>query len=452
MRIHVRVLGSACLELDGARVRLSPQAVKLLLRLVAAEGKTVPAGALYRELWAAPPDLRITRGHRTEVQKRVHELRRAMADGHPGEGAGPLRTEQSLTGREPVSAYRLVLDQGQLDRLEFERLVNQATHSAPGHAVALLGEALRLWRGTPFEEVAGSAFAQPLVRRLTDLHSMARRELLRAHSTLGQLHLALPLAESLARETPDDPEAVRTLRELRENLRARHGDDVLRHPITPLRTTVVVKHGDLFDQEDANLVVGFGDTFDTSTDEDVVISRDSVQGQLLRRLYADRRGDLDRQLRKALRGVPPAGTETARDKPRGKRVRYPLGTVVPLPLPGRRVFATVYCRQGNDLVTRGTKDQLRASLDRLWDAVIVHGLYKPVAVPLLGSRLARIDGIDDEESLRMIVESFLRASRRTPVAPELRVMVHTPSLERIRIWDVSRFLDSLDGSVRTGDE
>ncbi|MFJ4621026.1 macro domain-containing protein [Streptomyces sp. NPDC088812] len=452
MRIRVKVLGSACLELDGARVRLSPQAVKLLLRLVAADGDTIPAGRLYEELWGAPPGLRITRLHRTEVQKRVHELRRAMAAGPPGDQAGLLRTEQSLTGRDPVSAYRLVLDQHQLDRLEFERLVNQATHAAPGHAAAMLNEALRLWRGTPFEEVATSPFARPVVRRLTDLYDTARRELVRVHAELGQLHLALPIAESLARQAPGDPESARTLRALRESLRARHGDEVLRHEIRPLRTTIVVKRGDLFDQDDANVVVGFGDTFDTSTDEDVVISRDSVQGQLLHRVYGGSREDLDRRLRKALRGVTPAGVESVREKPRGKRVRYPVGTVVPLPLPGRRIFATVYCRQGNDLVTRGTKDQLRAALDRLWESVTVHGLYKPVAVPLVGSRLARIDGLGDEESMRMIVETFLRASRSTPVAPELRIVVRTSSLQRIRIWDVARFVERLDGTGRYADE
>jgi hypothetical protein len=344
-----------------------------------------------------------------------------------------------------VSAYRLVLNQSQLDRLEFERLVNEATHAAPVTAAALLDRALGLWRGTPLAEVAESPFAQPLVRHLTDLYGTARRELVRVHSELGQLHLALPIAETLAQEAPDDPDAARTLRTLRERLRARHGDEVLRHEVAPLRTTVVIKRGDLFDQQDANLVVGFGDTFDTSTD-DVVISQDSVQGQLLHRVYDGSREALDRELRRALRTVTPAGRESVRDKPRGKRVRYPLGTVVPLPLPGRRIFATVYCRQGNDLVTRGTREHLRDALERLWESVIVHGLYKPVAVPLVGSRLARIDGLSDEESLMMITETFLRASRITPVSPELRIVVRPSSLERMRVLDVVRFVEGMDGS------
>lgn len=450
-RIRVKVLGSVCLELDGVGVHLSPQTTRLLLRLVAAEGDVITAGRLYQELWDAPPGQRITRLHRAEVQKRVHELRRAMAAGRPGIGDDLLRTEQSLTDRDPTSAYRLVLNHSQLDRLEFERLVSEAAHAAPVTATGLLGRALDLWRGTPFEEVAESPFARPVVRRLTDLHGTARRELVRVHCELGQLRLALPIAETLTQEAPDDAEALRTLHELREKLRARHGDEVLRHEITRLRTTVVVKRGDLFDQDDANLVVGFGDTFDTSTDQDVVISRDSVQGQLLHKVYGGSREALDRALRRVLRTVPPARRESARDKPRGKRVRYPVGTVVPLPLPGRRIFAAVYCRQGNDLVTRGTKAQLRETLERLWESVTVHGLYKPVAIPLAGSRLARIDGLDEEQSLMTIVETFLRASRSTPVSPELRIVVRPSALERMRIWDVVRFVEALDGTGRCGD-
>lgn len=446
VRMRVKVLGSACLELDGTDVPLSKQAVRVLLRLVAAEGDVIPAGRLYQELWDAPPGQRITRYHRNEVQKKISELRKAMAPGPEGEATTVLRTERALAGRDPVSAYRLILSQGQLDRLEFERLVNEAAHAAPVTAASLLNRALGLWRGTPLEEVAQSHFAQPLVRRLTELHGTALRELVRVHTELGQLHLALPIAETLAQEMPDDVDAVRTLRELRERLRARHGDEVLRHEVAPLRTTVVIKRGDLFDQQDANLVVGFGDTFDTATD-DIVISRDSVQGQLLHRVYGGSREALDRELRRALRPVPPVQRENVRDKPRGKRVRYPVGTVVPLPLPGRRIFATVYCRQGNDLVTRGTREQLREALEQLWESVTVHGLYKPVAIPLVGSRLARIDGLSDEESLRMITETFLKASRATPVSPELRIVVRPSSLERMRVLDVVGFMEDGDGDA-----
>ena len=56
---------------------------------------------------------------------------------------------------------------------------------------------------------------------------------------------------------------------------------MLREDFPELRTAVVIVSGDLFDQEDANLVVGFTDTFDTDTDRNIIISRESAQGLML---------------------------------------------------------------------------------------------------------------------------------------------------------------------------
>ncbi len=64
--------------------------------------------------------------------------------------------------------------------------------------------------------------------------------------------------------------------------------------------TVSVVVGDLFDQE-AHLVVGFSDTFDTDTTDNVVISAKSVLGQLLQRVYGGDRDRLDAELVSALR-------------------------------------------------------------------------------------------------------------------------------------------------------
>src|SRR6266511_2038288 len=57
-----------------------------------------------------------------------------------------------------------------------------------------------------------------------------------------------------------------------------------RHPEMAVTLTV----GDLFEQR-AHLVVGFSDTFDTDTTDNLIINSSSLQGQLLDRLYG---GDL----------------------------------------------------------------------------------------------------------------------------------------------------------------
>ncbi|MFU0243527.1 macro domain-containing protein [Streptomyces scabiei] len=134
-------------------------------------------------------------------------------------------------------------------------------------------------------------------------------------------------------------------------------------------------------------------------------------------------------------------TERVQDKPRGRRVRYPLGTTVPLTVGGRRVFAVAYSRLGNDLVARSGPADLRASLDTLWPAVARYGMYRPVAIPLIGSGLARIVELDRTRLLLMIVESFAEHCRRDPAtAPELRVVIRPADLERTDLSVLGTYL------------
>ncbi|WP_345942582.1 macro domain-containing protein [Streptomyces sp. SID486] len=444
-RIRVSVLGPLRLEVDGAPVRLTPLTARLLVRLVAAEGEAVTVRELYRDVWQQTvqlphQDLR----NRNEVQKRILELRRAFDLAGPGHGARIVRTGQLPTARGAESTYRLDLADGELDSAEFARLVRDALRAAPASAVRLLDDALRLWCGRPLPEAQNEEFATAPVRRLTRLRETALRELVAGHTTLGRYDLALPVAEQAARERPEDPEAAATLARLNARLRERHGAELLRHTLRGLRVDVVVVRGDLFDQEDANLVVGFSDTFDTFAD-DVVISRESVQGQLVDRLFEGRHRLLDDGLRRGLKEFVPLATESVRDKRRGRRTRYPIGTAVAVPVGGRRVFALAYSRLGNDLRARSAPADLRLSLERLWPAVARHGLFKPVAIPLIGAGLSRLVELDRTQLLLLVVETFTRSLGLDPaVCPELRVVLRAGDLERTDLSVVESFLRGVD--------
>jgi DNA-binding SARP family transcriptional activator len=444
-RVRVGVLGATDVSLDGEAAHLTPRTVRVLLRLIAAEGEAVAANEIYRDLWGLPPRGMITRSHRNEVQKRVHELRQKMEP----DGAGRiLMTERLLGAREPQSAYRLVLDAEQLDCRDFASLVSRAASAGAATTVALCARALALWRGSPLADVAGEEFAVPLARRLEGLRVTALRELARAQAELGRPDLALPVADQLAALLPGDAGAARTLEALREEVRGMHPDDLLRREFPGLGVTVVVRCGDMFEQDDANLAMGFGDTFDTAIADDAVISRDSVQGQLLDRLYGGDRRRLDADLRRGLRGVEAVRVENAHDKPRGKRVRYPVGTVVPLPMDGRRVFGFVHCRQDLDLVTHSTPAELRLGLEQLWRSVRQYGLLRPVAIPLAGSGLARVAGLTREQLMILIIDTFLTSCRDARCASELRIVLRKSQVGRMRISDVARFVETLDREGR----
>ncbi len=442
-RVRVGVLGPTTVSVDGATVRLTPLTVRLLLRLVAAGGEAVTVSELYTDLWGRPPRGIVDRAQRVQVQQRVLELRQKLEPGQPPDSARYPSTESVPSGPYAQSAYRLVLDSEQLDSLEFTSMVNRAATAPPATAVALLSRALGLWRGQPLADAAGQDFAVPLATALRALHRTARLALARGQAELGDLNAAVGVAERLAAEFPHDAEAGEALRSLRERIRARNPGDVLRREFPGLGVTLVVRCGDLFDEADANLVVGFADTFDTATVNDAVISRASVQGQLLDRVYGGDRALLDRALNQALAGVQPVVVESARDKPRGKRRRYAVGTVATLPQDGRRVFALVHCRQDRDLVTRSSADELRLALERLWESVRKQGLLRPVALPLVGSGLARV-ALSREQLMIMIIDTFLRSCAVERSAPELRIVLPPADLRQTRISDVACFVEGLD--------
>ncbi|MDQ1036483.1 hypothetical protein QFZ75_002899 [Streptomyces sp. V3I8] len=452
--IKVKVLGPVQLEVDGTPVRLTPLTTRLLIRLVAAEGEAVPVRQLRRDVWGLADEPRhLDQRNRNEVQKRVLELRRALDPCQDGTAARVLRTEQQVTVHGPETAYRLVLRPSELDSTRFTAIVSTALLDPPVTAAHRLAEALALIRGRPLAEVNGESFAEPFVRRLTALQDSARRELVRAQADLGRPDLALPVAELIVRDHPGDLDAEHTRDALRAALRARHGAELLRHkvPLPGQRAEVVLVRGDLFEQTDCNLVVGFTDTFDTETDQDIVISRDSVQSQLVDRLFAGQRHVLDEKLKAGLRTVRAVGTESVRAKPRGRRVRYPVGTTVVVPVGGRRVFAAAYSRIGNDLVARSGRDELRLSMDNLWASVALHGQFRPVAIPLVGAGLARVTDLDRSQLVDLIVDSFVEACRHHPaLTPELRIVVRPEDLARTDLSPVEQRFHELVPDLEPG--
>jgi hypothetical protein len=199
--------------------------------------------------------------------------------------------------------------------------------------------------------------------------------------------------------------------------------------------------GDLFDQ-DAHLVIGMSDTFDTDTTGNLIINSGSVLGQHLQRVYGGDRQRFDRELADALSGVRPASVEPA-DTKVGKLERYPIGTVAILGPPRRRTFAVAYTRMGTDLIARGSVDYLWHGLNEVWNAMYRHGQRGTIAIPLIGAEFARISSLNKESLLKMILLSFVARSREDPVCRELVVVVHPEDYEKINMLEVMAYLRTL---------
>ncbi|QYN35418.1 winged helix-turn-helix domain-containing protein [Pseudonocardia sp. DSM 110487] len=189
------VLGPlAVWTVGGDPVRIVETKVRALLaHLLLDPGRPVSADALIEHLWGGSPPADPAAALRT----RVSQLRRALG--------------KELVGYSPAG-YLLRVDGDAVDAGRFEALVGKARAADdPGARADLLTEALALWRGPAFADVADEPFARAAVVRLEEQRLAAVEEQAEARLELGEHDaLAAELAGVVARHP------------LRERLRAVH--------------------------------------------------------------------------------------------------------------------------------------------------------------------------------------------------------------------------------------
>jgi predicted ATPase/DNA-binding SARP family transcriptional activator len=151
---------------DGVVSSLSSaQRLALSVFLVAA-GRVVATDRLIEELWGDEPPADPAAALRNQLSR----LRRVL-----GPASADLVTE--------AGGYRLGLERSQLDAGRFEELLGSARQGKGEEALAMLEQALALWRGPALGEFADRPFAQPEAVRLEELRLAAeerRAELLLA--------------------------------------------------------------------------------------------------------------------------------------------------------------------------------------------------------------------------------------------------------------------------------
>lgn len=203
-------------------------------------------------------------------------------------------------------------------------------------------------------------------------------------------------------------------------------------------SAIEIKIGDLFD-EDGHLVIGFNDVFDTELGN--IIRDSSVQGQFLTRVYRSERTRLDADIEVALQ---PYHTERQEDsgKSRGKTWRYPIGTVITISSPNKCYFLTAYGYMNNNLNIQSNTDYIMTSLNKLWKEVRQKCQGTGVAIPIIGSDLARV-GLSRTELAKFIITSFIIETKRTFITRKLTVMIYPEDLDSVDFYDLQEFLESV---------
>ncbi|WP_024936668.1 BTAD domain-containing putative transcriptional regulator [Actinomadura welshii] len=173
--MEFRVLGSLVL-VDGEReiMLTSAHQRRLLAALLLEPGCPVSAGPLVDALWGEDPPASAA----TTVQSYVSRLRRVLGPG--------------LLQRSP-GGYLLAAGAESTDAGRFERLAARGRSAdRPADRIRLLEEALALWRGDAFTDLAHHPPGQAEAARLAELRASCREDRAAALLTLGRF------AESVA--------------------------------------------------------------------------------------------------------------------------------------------------------------------------------------------------------------------------------------------------------------
>ena len=220
----IAVLGP--LTVDGSG-RLGPRDRVVLQALVTRPGEPVSADELIDAVWSGHPPASAAKN----LQSCVVRLRKIL-------GAQAIETT--------ADGYRLAVPLDELDARRFELQVARARQllelGEADRVAFLLEQALELWRGAAFEELAEWPPARSEAGRLEDLRLDAEELLLDAQLRRGRAAEVLPRAHEMVRSAPlrerrwellalaqyragAQGEALRTIRQLRTVLARELGID-----------------------------------------------------------------------------------------------------------------------------------------------------------------------------------------------------------------------------------
>lgn len=186
----------------------SHRMVRLLgpIDVLAPSGPVPVGGRQSRALLGA---LAIGVGHAVSID----HLFDVMWEGHPPESAD--NTLQSyishlrgLLGTDAITrvdhSYELDVQARNIDALVFERLVGEAAEArgSPERCLDICREALALWRGRPFGDLADDEAFRLETYRLDELRLVAMELVLEAEVVLGRAELVVGELESAVEEHP----------------------------------------------------------------------------------------------------------------------------------------------------------------------------------------------------------------------------------------------------------
>jgi predicted ATPase/DNA-binding SARP family transcriptional activator len=160
---------------DGTAVRIPDRKVRgLLADLLLHAGRPVAVATLIDDLWGEDLPANPT----ATLQTRVSQLRRALDEAEPG--------ARDLVQTRPPG-YLIATPAEAVDAGRFRALAGRARQTGSARMrAATLADALTLWRGPAYADVAGDAFARAAIDRLDEERLVVQEAYAEARLELGE--------------------------------------------------------------------------------------------------------------------------------------------------------------------------------------------------------------------------------------------------------------------------
>lgn len=151
---------------------------------------------------------------------------------------------------------------------------------------------------------------------------------------------------------------------------------------------VTIKVGDLFSYRDHLIVIPVNEYFDTLVDNKV-IAKSSIHGQFINKYFTNS-DEAENIIQSELAKLPnPRYSEEDRSFSLPQK-KYELGTAISLDQRGVKFLLVAFTHFDNNNCAYLNVDEIQSVVNRTYNAIRYHANGLPVAMPILGTGLAKI--------------------------------------------------------------
>ena len=208
---------------------------------------------------------------------------------------------------------------------------------------------------------------------------------------------------------------------------------LLRRPIKSISISfpehdfgIDVRIDDLFNMTGATMI-----STNTLFEADVAggkIAVDSLQGQFTAKYFTGNQIELIKNITNELKSI-------------STKPPYPMGTTVPIHTHGKTFYFTAMAELGEGGNASSSIDDIKNSLNGLWDFVRENGELQEIAIPVIGTGRGRIK-MTRKKMIVLIAESFVKASVNSKFSDRLIITIRPADAENfgINLYDIKDHL------------